>query len=118
MKKVLAVAAASLSSFLVLAPAVPATTQPSVQITVKVSLTDSTLTMSTYRARRGWGAHFVIRNLGHKPHTFDIGGLVSKVIAPGGKAVVSASLDVRGKFPYSVKLNSAGASHRGVFTVY
>jgi hypothetical protein len=118
LKKVIVVSAVLAASFLMLVPAGTATTQPAVQVTIKVSVTDTTLKLSLHSARRGWGAHFVVRNLGHKPHVFEIGGLKSKVIPPGGKATVSASLDERGKFPYSVVLNAAGSAHRGVFTVF
>lgn len=118
MKKILLSVAVLAASLAVLVPSGTATTEPSVQINVKVTVTDTAITMSRYRARRGWGAHFIITNTGRKPHTVDIGGLVSKVIKPGGKATVSASLDERGKYPFSVKLNASGPGHRGVFVVY
>jgi hypothetical protein len=117
-KKAILVSAVLSSSFLMLVPAGTATTQPAVQVTIKVKVTDTAMTLSTRSARRGWGAHFVVQNLGHKPHVFEIGGLKSKVIPPGGRATVSASLDERGKFPYKVVLNAAGPAHRGVFTVF
>lgn len=118
MKKALFALAVLAATLVVLVPAGTATTEPAIQINVKVTLTDTAITLSRYRARRGWAAHFIITNAGRKPHTVDIGGLVSKVIKPGGKATVSASLDERGKYPFFVKLNAAGPRHRGVFVVY
>ena len=111
----LAVALAALAVILV--PTGGATTQPAIQITIKVTVTDAKISMSQYTARRGWGAHFVIRNLGTKPYTVDIGGLVSKVIAPGKRDVIKASLDERGKYPFKVIPNRASAKHSGVFRV-
>ncbi len=91
----------------------PATTQPAVQITIRVVVTDSAIKMSRLSAKRGWGGHFVIRNRGKKPHSVDIGGLRTAAIKPGRKATIKASFDERGSYPFSVVLNSAGAEARG-----
>lgn len=99
------------------AAAAPATTQPTIQITVNVKVSEAGLVFSRDRARRGWGVHFDVRNVGKKPHRVDIGGLVTPVIKPGGKARVSATLEERGKYPYKVTLNPAGKSS-GFFLVY
>ena len=94
-----------------------ATTAPAIQISINVSLTDTSIKLSRYDARRGWGAVFTVRNLGKKPHSFDIGGLQTKVIQPGSIGRVGAAFEERGKFPFKVVLNSAGTTHAGVFTV-
>ena len=107
--------AATLTAIVV--PTSTATTEPAIQITIKVTLTDSTITMSRLTAKRGWGGHFVIRNMGRKPHSVDIGGLRTGTIKPGGKAVIKASFETRGKYPFRVVLNSSGAKHTGIFRV-
>ena len=101
----------------IVAPTSTATTEPAVQITIKVTLTDSTITMSRLTAKRGWGGHFVIRNTGKKPHSVDIGGLRTGKIRPGGRAVIKASFETRGRYPFRVILNSSGAKHTGIFRV-
>ena len=101
----------------IVVPTSTATTEPAIQITIKVTLTDSSITMSRLTAKRGWGGHFVIRNTGKKPHSVDIGGLRTGTIKPGGKAVIKASFETRGKYPFKVILNSSGAKHTGIFRV-
>jgi len=101
----------------IVVPAGTATTEPAYQITIKVTVTDSTITMSRLSARRGWGGIFVIRNLGKKPHSVDIGGLRTRVIRPGRKAVIEASFETRGSYPFRVILNSVGPKHAGTFRV-
>lgn len=98
-------------------PAGTATTQPAIQITIKVTLTDSSISMSRLTAKRGWGGHFVIRNTGKKPHSVDIGGLRTGAIKPGQKALIKASFETRGQFPFKVILNSSGTKHTGIFRV-
>jgi hypothetical protein len=93
-----------------------ATTNPAVQITIKVTVTDSGVKMSQYTARRGWGAHFVIRNNGKKAHVVDIGGLRTHAIKPGRRAVIKASLETRGKYPFGLVVN-ANTKQSGFFRV-
>jgi hypothetical protein len=107
----LAVAAAAV-------PSAGATTRPINVINVRVDVTDSTLTMTHYRARRGYGVHFIVTNRGKLPHRVDIGGLVTPLLRPGRRAKVSASLEERGRFPFKVTVNSAGAKHAGWFIVF
>jgi hypothetical protein len=101
----------------VVVPSGTATTQPAIQITIRVTVTDSAIKMSRLTARRGWGGHFVIRNRGKKPHSVDIGGLRTAAIKPGRKATIKASFDERGSFPFSVILNRSGPKHAGTFRV-
>lgn len=100
-----------------LVPGASATTAPVIQVNIQVKVTPDGLVFSTKRAMRGWAAHFVVRNTLKKPTRVDIGGLVSPVIRPGGKAKLSASLEERGKFPYKVTLNAPKRS-QGFFVVY
>jgi hypothetical protein len=101
----------------IVVPLGAATTEPAIQITIKVTLTDTSITMSRLTAKRGWGGHFVIRNTGKKPHSVDIGGLRTGTIKPGGKALIKASFETRGKYPFRVVLNSSGTKHTGIFRV-
>jgi hypothetical protein len=94
-----------------------ATTEPAVQINIRVKLTDTSLTMSRYDARRGWGGIFIVKNLGKKPHVLDVGGLQTKTIKPGGTGRLEASFETRGRYPFQVTLNSAGVKHKGIFVV-
>jgi len=102
---------------LALLPSATATTAPAVQVTIKVNVNDHGITMSKYTARRGWAAHFVVRNMGSKPYAVDIGGLLTGPIAPGRKRTVSASLEERGAFPYKVVLKPVTKKFSGVFRV-
>jgi hypothetical protein len=99
-------------------PSATATTRPINIINIRVNVTDFALSMTQYRARRGYGVHFIVTNRGKVPHKVDIGGLVTPVLAPGKRAKVSASLEERGRFPYKVTLNSAGVKHAGWFIVF
>jgi uncharacterized protein (DUF58 family) len=102
---------------LVMMPSATATTAPAVQVTIKVTVTDKGITMSRYQARRGWAAHFVVRNTGTKPYAVDIGGLLTGLIKPGTRKTVSASLEERGTYPFKVILSSPTKKHSGVFRV-
>lgn len=115
--KALLVGLAAIALMAAAVPAATATTQPAVQVIIKVTVSDSSISMSRYSARRGWGAHFVIRNVGKKPHSVDIGGLRSAAIAPGRRATIKASLETRGRYPFKVVLNGSGTKHAGVFRV-
>jgi hypothetical protein len=100
-----------------LVPQASATTAPAVQVTIRVTVSDSGITMSKKTAMRGWAAHFVVRNTGTKTYSVDIGGLLTGPIAPGGKKTVSASLEERGTYPYKVVVPRPTSRHRGIFRV-
>jgi uncharacterized protein (DUF58 family) len=102
----------------VLASSATATTAPNVTVKIQVQVTDSAVKMSTYRARRGWGADFVVRNVGRKPHKLVIGGLPTRLLRPGARAIVRTILEERGRFPYAVTVNPGGPKHKGWFIVY
>jgi hypothetical protein len=103
---------------LALLPSATATTAPAVQMTINVNVSDAALTMSRYKARRGWAVHFVVRNTGSRPYAVDIGGLLTGPIAPGKKKTVSASLEERGRYPFKVLVPAPSARQAGVFRVF
>jgi hypothetical protein len=121
MGKKIAVAVALLLALAAVGVALPdasATTRPINVVNIRVNVTDSTLTMTSYRARRGYGVHFIVTNRGTKPYRVDIGGLETPILQPGRRARVSASLEERGRFPFKVTVNSAGRRHSGWFIVF
>jgi hypothetical protein len=104
-QRVLAVIAVVAASLVVAAPASLArgeTTSPGYNFRIDVTLSDSSIVLSRTVAKRGWLAHFVIKNTGKKAHVFDIGGLKTKPIAPGQKRKLGAYLDTRGQYVYKV----------------
>ena len=114
MKWVLAAVAVLAASVAVAAPSSHArgnTTSPGYNFRIDVVITDSGVTLSRSVAKRGWLAHFLIKNRGTKTHVFDIGGLKKKV-APGKSAKLGSFLDVRGQYAYKVDNKT-----RGYFTV-
>jgi hypothetical protein len=94
-----------------------ATTNPSVVINVRVTVTDEALSLSRYSGRRGWGAIFTIVNRGKKPHRVTFGEYPTQVLPPGGRLRVNLFLEYRGPQPISVTLNRAGPKHSAVFRV-
>lgn len=94
-----------------------ATTAPAVQVTIRVTVTDHGIKLSQYTARRGWAAHFVVRNAGSKTYAVDIGGLLTGPISPGKRKTVSASLEERGTYPIKVLLQPVPKKYTGVFRV-
>jgi hypothetical protein len=118
MTRILVYVAAAMIISVSLASSAAATTAPTVTVKVQVRVSDNALTMSTYRARRGWGADFVVRNVGRKPHKFEIGELSTRLLRPGAKGVVRSILELRGRYPYKVTVNPGGPKHKGWFIVY
>ena len=111
MKQALAVFAILAAVIAVAAPSSLATTSPGYNFTIQVTVTDNDMVMSRSVAKRGWLAHFVITNKGHKTHVFDVGGL-KRTVAVGKKAKLGAYLDQRGQ--YKIKIDN---KTRGFFTV-
>jgi hypothetical protein len=97
-------------------PAASATTQPSFIIDIRVTMSDSAVKLSRTQAYRGWGVNFIVRNVGKKPHKFQIGGLQTPALAPGGRFKLEVNLELRGKVVYRDQLNR-GPRTRGVFRV-
>ena len=75
MKQALVVFAILAAVIVVAAPSSSATTSPGYNFRIQVTVTDNDMVMSRSVAKRGWLAHFVITNKGHKTHVFDVGGL-------------------------------------------
>jgi hypothetical protein len=114
-RRILALAVAMVVVTVVLQSA-SATTAPSYTINVRVSLSDTGVKLNTTQAYRGWGANFIVRNVGRKPHKFEIGGLATPALAPGKKHVIEADLVLRGRVAYRDPLNP-GPRSRGFFKV-
>jgi hypothetical protein len=108
----------ALAAAAALVPSATATTAPTVTVKIQVQVSDTAVKMTPPRGRRGWGADFVVRNVGRKPHKMVIGGLSTRLLKPGARAVVRAILEERGRFPYRVTVNAAGPKHKGWFIVY
>jgi hypothetical protein len=113
-KLVLLVSLAALSLSIVV-PAALATTAPAVNVNITVIITDSKTTFSSSVGRRGWAAHFIIKNLGKQTHRIDIGGLKTPPIKPGKRSRLGALLEDRGNFPWVV--DKGGPNHSGSFKV-
>jgi len=109
---VLAVVAAAATAFVASASA---TTAPTLIMKVQVKFSDNSLTLTHVSAKRGWAADFIVRNTGKKPHQFYIGGLETKPIKPGGRAVLKVNFELRGVVSYKDALNEKIKG--GVFTV-
>lgn len=97
-------------------PSASATTQPSFIINIRVTMSDSAVTLSRTQAHRGWGVNFLIRNVGKKPHKFRIGGLQTPALVPGGRHKLEVNLELRGRVTYRDELNP-GPRTRGFFKV-
>ena len=97
-------------------PMASATTAPSYLINVRVTLSDAGVKLSATQAYRGWGANFIVRNVGRKPHKFVIGGLATPTLGPGKKHTLRTDLVLRGRVSYSDPLNP-GPRSRGFFKV-
>jgi hypothetical protein len=82
-------------------PAAP-TTAPAYNFQIHVLITNGNVSLDRSVARRGWLAHFVIENRTSQTIRFEVGGLYSKPVPPGGKGSVGAFLDHRGRFTYNV----------------
>jgi hypothetical protein len=78
------------------------TTAPGYNFTINVYISAKGVILDRSVAKRGWLAHFLIHNRSLKPVVFEVGGLKSKVIAPGKTGKVGAYLDTRGQYIYKV----------------
>jgi hypothetical protein len=96
-------------------PAALATTAPAVSVKITVTITKKATKFSLTGGRRGWAAHFTVRNADTKPHQLEIGGLKSKVVKPGGKSTIGAYLEDRGSFVW--KVDKGGPNRQGLFKV-
>jgi hypothetical protein len=93
------------------------TTDPSVVVRVRVTVTDTKVTLSRPSARRGWGGIFTILNKGKKAHRVEFGLFLTPVIRPGKGLTLRYYFEYRGPQPIEVRLNRGGPNHRAVFRV-
>lgn len=123
-----AFAAAALAAGAALGFASPQTTAPSIIVKVRVTITDSKITMTPKRAPRGADAQFILRNTGSKTHSFTLGTAkrgsgkqtgFSKVLAPRTQKILLLYLDYRGTLPYfsSTPADKGKPGMHGSFTV-
>lgn len=91
------------------AQARPLTTKPQLVVTVRVTITDTSIGLSAHSAPRGVEARFVIRNTGTKAHNFTLNGPkspaggrqgFSRTLKPGQHVSVQIFLDVRARETY------------------
>jgi hypothetical protein len=107
----------------------PRTTAPPPVVSVKVTITDTKITMIPKRAQRGSLAQFILLNRGTKAHTFKLGherrGTGSqtgftKALKPNQQSVLIYFLDYRGKLPYlaSLPADRSKPGMKGTFTIF
>ena len=97
-------------------PAATATTAPTLTVRIKVTMSETGVTLSQKSAYRGWNAWFVVSNVGKQRHQFEIGGLKTPVLAPGARRVLKIELALRGRVTYHDQLHASPRS-RGYFRV-
>ena len=106
----------------------PHTTAPPPLSTIKVVITDSAITVSPKRVRRGSMGRFILVNTGKKPHTFVLGherrgtGVQTgfkKALKPNQQSVLILFLDFRGAIPYHSPLPADKSNPRmqGIFRI-
>jgi hypothetical protein len=78
------------------------TTAPGYNFTIHVTISATGVVLDRSVVKRGWLAHFLIHNETKKPVIFEVGGLLSKSIAPGKFGKVGAYCDTRGQYTYKV----------------
>ena len=110
------VPALALAAIALCVPAATATTAPTLTVRIKVTMSETGVTLSQKSGYRGWNANFVVRNVGKQRHQFEIGGLTTPVLAPGARRVLKVELALRGRVTYHDQLNP-GPSSRGYFRV-
>jgi hypothetical protein len=107
----------------------PRTTAPPPIVSVKVTITDSSIRMHPKRGQRGAIGRFILLNLGKKPHTFKLGHErhgtgtqtgFTKALRPGEQSIHIFYLDYRGTLPYVAPLpaDRSNPRMRGTFTIF
>jgi hypothetical protein len=107
----------------------PQTTQPSPVVIVKITITDSEISVSPKRAERGSIARFILVNHGKKLHVFRLGYLsgpraaeagFTRALRPGAQHILAYFLDYREQLPYSGRLpaDRSNPKMRGTFTIF
>jgi hypothetical protein len=106
----------------------PATTAPPPVIDVRVTITDSAITLRPKSAIRGAFARFILVNAGTKPHAFTLGTAkrgtgaqtgFSSSLRPKQQKVLLLFLDYRGRLPYfgSLPADRSKSAMKGIFTI-
>lgn len=105
------------------------TTAPDSYVNIKVTMTDTKFTLSRHSGPAGSDARFIIRDVGKKPHAFQLGTAKSgqgfqsgfnTTVKPGQQKILILYLDYRGaKVPYfgSLPADRNNAAMKGIFTV-
>jgi hypothetical protein len=106
----------------------PQTTAPPPVSNIKVTITDTGVTISPKLAQRGSMGRFILVNRGKKPHTFVLGherrgtGVQTgfkKALKPSEQSVLILFLDFRGAIPYHSPLPADKTKPRmqGIFRI-
>ena len=106
----------------------PQTTAPPPVSNIKVTITDTGVTISPKLAQRGSMGRFILVNRGKKPHTFVLGherrgtGVQTgfkKALKPSQQSVLILFLDFRGAIPYHSPLPADKSKPRmqGIFRI-
>jgi hypothetical protein len=128
MKRPRLVAIAFLTTLVIAAPgfARPQTTNAPAILTIKVTITDRSITVRPNAAPRGTSATFILTNRGTKTQKWVLGnatrgvgkkiGFVS-VLAPDQQKNVVMFLDYRGQLPYSASQLGGHTTLKGSFRI-
>jgi hypothetical protein len=106
----------------------PQTTAPPSLVEIKVTITDTRISLSPKRAFRGAYVRFIMLNVGNKPHTFAFGTAkrgtgvqtgFTRPLEPKQRKILVLFLDHRGRVAYygSLAADRSKPGMRGVFTV-
>jgi len=105
------------------------TTAPDSYVNINVTMTDTKFTLSRHEGPAGSDARFIIRDVGKKPHAFQLGTAKSgtgfqsgfnTTVKPGQQKVLILYLDYRGaRVPYfgSMPADRHKAGMKGIFKV-
>jgi hypothetical protein len=107
----------------------PRTTAPPPVVTIKVTITDSRISMHPKRGQRGAIGRFILLNLGKKAHAFKLGhekrgtgaqtGFTTS-LRPNQQSTHIFYLDYRGKLPWIAPLpaDRSNRAMQGTFTIF
>ena len=129
-KRVLTVIAASATALAIAGPGLAQrqTTNAPQMMTVKVTITDDTITMKPNVVERGSNAIFILSNHGTKPHTLQLGDIkrgqgkkigFASALKPNEQKTIVMFLDYRGQLPYfsSHPADTKKTGMKGVFRI-
>jgi hypothetical protein len=106
----------------------PLTTEPTPIREIRVTITDTRITVRPGAAPRGSYARFTVHNVGTRPHSFTLGkakpgtGLqtgFSRTLKPKTHKILLLFLDYRGQLPYysSLPADRSKPGMKGIFTI-